>query len=446
MKKQLLFCTLFLTLINFNGFSQSLVWNQCNMYNQGSTTNFNYSKTFTGVAQSATDVQLAVVFIACQPFATNAAGIKLNGTTFIQSNAIAGNCSNVNTNNYTISKSVFNQAVIAGAGSITFSSYTRDSCVPGAGCSGYSDPCIQMTATFTACTTQATPTFTQITPKCAGTIIPALPIDSINGINGSWSPAINNTATTTYTFTPAAGQCATTTTMAITITNPNITPTFTQVSPVCAGTTIPALPVDSTNGINGSWSPALNNTTTTTYTYTPAAGQCATNTTMSITVNPAPAAPTGSTNQTFCTGETVGNLVANGTTVVWYNAPNAGSIVPNSTVLTSGTTYYATQTASSCTSLARLAVTATNGACLANESFDKSSLIVYPNPIKNVLNVSNDEVISTVAIYNILGREVFTKAINAKETTIDTKSLSSGNYIVKVTINNIVKTLKIIKE
>ncbi|MQP53868.1 concanavalin A lectin, partial [Flavobacterium sp. LMO9] len=69
-------------------------------------------------------------------------------------------------------------------------------------------------------------------------------------------PALNNTTTTTYTFTPTAGQCATTTTLTITVT-PNVTPTFTAVAPICSGATLSALPTTSTNGINGTWSPAL---------------------------------------------------------------------------------------------------------------------------------------------------------------------------------------------
>ncbi|WP_445723397.1 choice-of-anchor L domain-containing protein, partial [Flavobacterium sp.] len=130
-----------------------------------------------------------------------------------------------------------------------------------------------------------TPTFAAVAPICSGATLSALPTTSTNGINGTWSPALNNTATTTYTFTPTAGQCATTTTLTITV-NPNVTPTFAAVSPICSGATLSALPTTSTNGINGTWSPALNNTTTTIYTFTPTAGQCATNTTLTITVNP----------------------------------------------------------------------------------------------------------------------------------------------------------------
>jgi len=52
---------------------------------------------------------------------------------------------------------------------------------------------------------------------CAGSTIPALPTTSKEGKNGTWSPAINNRDTTTYTFTPAGGECAKPTTIVIAI-------------------------------------------------------------------------------------------------------------------------------------------------------------------------------------------------------------------------------------
>ncbi len=42
---------------------------------------------------------------------------------------------------------------------------------------------------------------------------------SDEGITGSWFPALSNTATMTYTFTPIAGQCAIPQTLTITINN-----------------------------------------------------------------------------------------------------------------------------------------------------------------------------------------------------------------------------------
>ncbi|MFM9004630.1 MAG: PKD-like domain-containing protein, partial [Flavobacteriales bacterium] len=129
----------------------------------------------------------------------------------------------------------------------------------------------QCSNTFTVTVTvnpTLTPTFNPVGPFCSGATIAALPTTSLNNVIGTWTPAINNTTTTTYTFNPNSGQCATTTTLTITIT-PNVTPTFAAVGPYCSGATIPALPTTSSNGITGTWSPAISNTTTTTYTFTP---------------------------------------------------------------------------------------------------------------------------------------------------------------------------------
>ncbi len=129
------------------------------------------------------------------------------------------------------------------------------------------------------------PTFTAVAAICSGDALAPLPTTSNNGINGTWAPALDNTATTTYTFTPTTGQCATTTTLTITV-NPLITPTFAAVAAICSGDPLAPLPTTSTNGITGTWAPALNNTATTTYTFTPTTGQCATTATLTITVNP----------------------------------------------------------------------------------------------------------------------------------------------------------------
>ncbi|WP_051929416.1 T9SS type B sorting domain-containing protein [Flavobacterium sp. 83] len=129
------------------------------------------------------------------------------------------------------------------------------------------------------------PSFTAVNPICAGTVLSPLPIKSNNNIIGTWSPAINNVATTEYTFTPNSGQCATTTKLTITV-NPIIIPTFTVIAPICAGTVLSPLPIKSNNNIEGTWSPALNKVATTEYTFTPNIGQCANSYKLTITVNP----------------------------------------------------------------------------------------------------------------------------------------------------------------
>jgi len=155
-----------------------------------------------------------------------------------------------------------------------------------------------------------TPTFTQITPICSGEIF-SLPTTSLNGITGTWSPASNNTATTLYTFTPTAGQCASTAGMTVTVNSPTL-PVFNQVTPICSGGSF-VLPSTSSNGISGTWSPAINNTVTTNYTFIPTAGQCATNATMTVAVNPIFST---NTTQTVCPSQIP--YVWNGVT---FNAP-----------------------------------------------------------------------------------------------------------------------------
>lgn len=75
-----------------------------------------------------------------------------------------------------------------------------------------------------------TPTFNPIAPICVGSAAPALPAASTNtpAIPGTWNPPTINTAaagTQVFTFTPNAGQCATTATLSVTVSN-SATPTF----------------------------------------------------------------------------------------------------------------------------------------------------------------------------------------------------------------------------
>ena len=169
-----------------------------------------------------------------------------------------------------------------------------------------------------------TPTFTQVAPICSGATLAALPTTSINGVTGTWSPALNNLATTTYNFMPTSGQCAITTTLIINVL-PLITPLF-QLYPnyQCPGMNIPTLPTISLNGIRGTWSPILNNLVTTTYTFTPNLGQCAYITQITIVVDPI-ITPTFTQIAPICSGTTLGALPTtsiNGVTGTWSPALN----------------------------------------------------------------------------------------------------------------------------
>lgn len=94
-------------------------------------------------------------------------------------------------------------------------------------------------------------------------------------------------------------------------------------------------------------------------------GVGATNT---ITVNKT-SAPTGTGSQSFCSGATVSNLTTTGTGIQWYTTASGGTALFNSTVLTNGTHYYASQTVSGCESTSRLDVVVTINPTPANPTF-----------------------------------------------------------------------------
>ncbi|WP_413513445.1 gliding motility-associated C-terminal domain-containing protein [Myroides odoratus] len=126
-----------------------------------------------------------------------------------------------------------------------------------------------------------TPSFQPIGPFCKGAIF-TLPEESQNGHIGTWSPAINNQQTTTYTFTPDNPELQKVT-LTVEIIEPYIEPIFDLETTVCKGTTF-TLPGVSENGIKGTWSPEVNNQKTTTYTFTPEVGSCGLKTRVMIEV------------------------------------------------------------------------------------------------------------------------------------------------------------------
>ena len=163
----------------------------------------------------------------------------------------------------------------------------------------------------------STPDFEPVAPLCQDSSF-VLPQTSLNGIEGTWSPQENAAITTTYTFTPNAEQCAEIVTMEIII-NPLLDATFDQVGPYCQGSPVPNLLTTSLEGIAGSWSPVINNTQTTTYTFNPDAGQCANTQEMEIIIEPIQATSFEQLGP-FCLGdiaEPLPNVSAQGVTGVW---------------------------------------------------------------------------------------------------------------------------------
>ena len=83
---------------------------------------------------------------------------------------------------------------------------------------------------------------------------------------------------------------------------------------------------------------------------------------------------------------------------------------------------------------------------LANDAFSNETFKAYPNPVKDILNLSYIQEISNVELYNIVGQQVIVKTVNANQSQIDMSQLVSGTYLVKVFADNQIQTIKVVKE
>jgi Secretion system C-terminal sorting domain len=229
--------------------------------------------------------------------------------------------------------------------------------------------------------------------------------------------------------------------------NPNLTPTFTAVNPICSGETVSALPTTSDNGINGTWSPALNNTATTTYTFTPSAGQCASTVSLTITVNVTPT-PAGQSIQTFnVNNATLNDLVVNPINVIWYGSfSDANSRInplPNETILVNGASYYAVATSAACPSLP---FEVTVSVTLGTNSFNDQSTIAYPIPSEGLVFLNAKSNINEISVTNAMGQTIINRKIDSTNSSIDLSTFANGMYYLKIQTNDGMKIIKLIKK
>lgn len=84
---------------------------------------------------------------------------------------------------------------------------------------------------------------------------------------------------------------------------------------------------------------------------------------------------------------------------------------------------------------------------LSNAEFEQNTLVIFPNPVENMLQIGNTNTVQIIKIqvYDSLGRNI--TSLNSNFENIDTSNLSSGSYLLEITfINNTKKTLKFIKK
>lgn len=70
----------------------------------------------------------------------------------------------------------------------------------------------------------------------------------------------------------------------------------------------------------------------------------------------------------------------------------------------------------------------------------------YPNPVKDVLKISNANTMTSVVVYNLSGQKVLTVNPNSNMAVIDMASLTSGIYMATIVSEGQYQNIKILKE
>jgi Leucine-rich repeat (LRR) protein len=84
---------------------------------------------------------------------------------------------------------------------------------------------------------------------------------------------------------------------------------------------------------------------------------------------------------------------------------------------------------------------------LGNPDFNTDqSIVMYPNPAKNQVNINCDSQIDTIELFDIQGRLLHTAIVNSASATLDISNQSNGIYFVRITSEDGMKTEKLVKE
>lgn len=87
-----------------------------------------------------------------------------------------------------------------------------------------------------------------------------------------------------------------------------------------------------------------------------------------------------------------------------------------------------------------------NNIVLSTIDFSKNKeILIYPNPVKDILNIKANEPISSYEIYSLDGRKLI-KGNKVNDSKIDVSNLTKGNYLIKFPTKGKEQSAKFIKE
>ncbi|TND00892.1 MAG: PKD domain-containing protein, partial [Bacteroidetes bacterium] len=349
------------------------------------------------------------------------------------------------------------------------------------------------TISVTVNPTPAAPTVGSNSPICAGQTL-NLTANTVVGATYAWTgpnsfsstnedptiPSATTAATGTYSLTITLNGCVSAqSTVSVIVGTTPAAPTLGSNTPVCSGNSL-NLTANTVVGGTYAWTgpnsfsssnedptiPSATVAASGTYSLTISIGACSSpQSTISVTVNPTPAAPTVGSNTPVCSGNTL-NLTANtvvGATYAWtgpnsFSSTNEDPTIPSATTAASGT-YSLTITVGGCTSAqSTVAVTVnptpatptvgSNSPVCSGQTLNLTSNTVAgatyqtpssPGPGSNTpicagqsLNLTSNTVAS--ATYSWTGPNSFSST-NEDPTISGATTAATGMYYVTVTVS-----------
>lgn len=147
--------------------------------------------------------------------------------------------------------------------------------------------------------------------------------------------------------------------------------------------------------------------------------------------------PQGANRQYNVNYTTIADLVVTGQNLSWYSDAALTTPIPVTTPLVKGTTYYVTDKANDCESIALAILFDTEGSVNDNVF---ANLKIYPNPTSDKLFITGIDTVDAVNLYDLSGKLV----LSAKQTEISVAHLKTGLYMVEIKFQNAKKVEKII--
>lgn len=296
---------------------------------------------------------------------------------------------------------------------------------------------------------------------CAGTPVNLLSVGSSASV--TWTPSGERTSNitvtpavnTTYTVTgEIVAGCTRTAVITVPVKPSPVVVASAVSTVVCAGETasLSAQGTASTyvwtpnagTGIDIYVTPIVN----TNYTVTGYGNNgCPGTATVAINVNPAPEVSIAASRQVICKGETTSlYAITSATSFAWSNG---GAASTTTVAPAANTTYSVVADDGTCPGVAFIVIIIETCTGIQNNTA-ANDIAVYPNPVREVLNVSVPSAFAgnaNVYVYDATGRLVTQQAITGETTTVSFAHLDNGIYFFKISDNNNeIKTGRIIKQ